>query len=405
MPRKKTLQDLTPAQLAGVTVLLRADLNVPLADDGAVQDDTRIEATLPTLRGLLDAGARVLILSHLGRPSGEPKPDLSLKPVAARLAELLGSEVRFSNHIRGPGLAEAAGELAPGSALVVENTRFDPGETANDASLAQEWADLTDVYVDDAFGSSHRAHASTEAVARIIKERGGEAVAGLLMEKELEYLDRSLSQPETPFVGILGGAKISGKIDVVEGLLGRVDRLLIGGAMANTFFLALGLEVGDSLVEEDRVDMADALLEQAGDRLVLPVDVIVSDRIAPDAETRVVLRTEVAPGDRIGDIGPDTRSLFAAEIALARTIVWNGPMGVFEMEPFAGGTLAVAEAVAAASDAGALSILGGGDSAAAAEASGLTARFSHVSTGGGASLELLAGKRLPGVEILTDAEV
>lgn len=403
MPRKKTIQDLAPHQLEGSTVLLRADLNVPLSD-GTVQDDTRLAATLPTLRHLLDAGARVMVLSHLGRPDGVPTPDLSLRPVAERLGVLLGGQVGFSPHVRGPGLRSDLDGLGTGGVMVVENTRFDPGETDNERDLAKEWADLGDVYVNDAFGSAHRAHASTEAVARILSERGSESVAGLLMERELRFLDHSLAKPESPFVAILGGAKISGKIDVVEALLGRVDRLLVGGAMANTFFLAMGLQVGESLVEEDRVDMAAALLEKAGDRLILPVDVIVADRIAPDATTRVAARTDVQSGDRIGDIGPDTRGLFASEIRTARTIVWNGPMGVFEMEPFAQGTLAVAEAVASASDTGALSILGGGDSAAAAEASGLTERFSHVSTGGGASLELLAGKRLPGVDILTDME-
>lgn len=384
-------------------MLLRADLNVPVAD-GSVQDDTRIEATLPTLRYLREAGARILVLSHLGRPDGTRHADFSMRPVADRLASLLGREVAFSEHVRGPGLRAARDRLPEGAVLVVENTRFDPGETANDESLALEWASISDVYVDDAFGSAHRAHASTEAVARAIKARGGEAVAGLLMDRELRFLDRSLADPEVPFVAILGGAKISGKIDVVDALLTRVDRLLIGGAMANTFFLALGLEVGESLVEEDRVEMASTLLEQAGNRLLLPVDVVVADQIDSAASTRIVPRTEVESADRIGDIGPETRTLFAAEIRRARTIVWNGPMGVFEMAPFASGTFAIAEAVAAASDSGALSILGGGDSAAAAEASGLTERFSHVSTGGGASLELLAGKRLPGVEILTDME-
>lgn len=403
MLRKKTIQDLAPDQLVGSTVLLRADLNVPLSE-GTVQDDTRLEATLPTLHHLIEAGARVMVLSHLGRPGGTPTPGLSLAPVAERLGLLLGREVSFSADVRGPGLREARDALGTGGVLVVENTRFDPGERANDKALATEWADLCDLYVDDAFGSAHRAHASTEAVARILSDRGGESVAGLLMEKELRFLDRSLAQPESPFVAILGGAKISGKIDVVEALLGRVDRLLIGGAMANTFFLALGLQVGESLVEENRVEMAKALLEKAGDRLLLPVDTIVADRIAPDVETRAAARTDVQSGDCIGDIGPQTRALFASEIRSARTIVWNGPMGVFEMEPFAAGTFEIADAVASASDTGALSILGGGDSAAAAEASGLTQRFSHVSTGGGASLELLAGKRLPGVDILTDME-
>ena len=403
MSRIRTIRDLAPERLAGARVVMRVDLNVPVAD-GAVQDDTRIEAVLPSLQFLTGRGARVLLLSHFGRPRNGPSPEFSLEPVARRLEQLLGADVRFTPHVRGSDLKDAAAALPEGGVLVVENTRFDPGETANDPELAAEWAALADVYVNDAFGAAHRAHASTHAVAGAARQAGHDAVAGLLMERELRFLDSALADPERPFVAILGGAKISGKIDVVEALLQRVDRLLIGGAMANTFFLALGLGVGRSLVEEDRVDMAEQMLDLGADRLLLPVDCVVADEIAADASTRVVARTDVGGDDRIGDIGPESLALFRAEIAGARTVVWNGPMGVFELPPFASGTFGVAAAVAEATDGGALSVVGGGDSAAAAEAAGLADRFSHVSTGGGASLELLAGKELPGLQVLSTQE-
>jgi phosphoglycerate kinase len=397
--RTKTIADLDEGFLKGKTVLLRVDLNVPLAG-GTVADDTRIQAAVPTIRTLTEAGARVVALSHLGRPKGQADSGLSLAPVAVRLGEILGTSVSFADAVRGERLAAAARDLAPGHVLVAQNTRFDPGETANDAELAAEWAALADVYVNDAFGTAHRAHASTVGVAELVTAAGGEAVAGALMERELRFLRDALSSPERPFVAILGGAKISGKIDVVEALLDRVDRLVIGGAMANTFFLALGLEVGDSLVEADRADMAAHLLDRAGEKILLPVDCVVASAIEADVETRVTPRGALAQGDRIGDIGPGSAALFGAEIAAARTIVWNGPMGVFELAPFAQGTLSVARAVADAADSGALAVLGGGDSAAAAHAANVTDRLTHVSTGGGASLELLAGKKLPGVESL-----
>ncbi len=398
---KKIVSDLVPASLAGRTVLVRADLNVPL-DDGRISDDRRIRASLPTLRLLTDAGARVVLLSHLGRPKGAPDPKYSLKPVAERLAELLESRVRFVPETAGPAVRAAVAGLAEGEVALLENTRFDPGDTANDPKLAAEWAELGDLFVNDAFGAAHRAHASTSGLAEAVKARGGEAVAGLLMARELRFLGEALERPERPFVAILGGAKISGKIDVIEALLPRVDRLLIGGAMANTFFEALGLEVGASLVEEDRVAVARETLEDAGERLVLPVDCVVAAEIAEGVTTRVVERSGVGPDERIGDVGPATREVYAKEIAEARTIVWNGPMGVFEIDAFAEGTTEMARAVAAACDRGATAVLGGGDSAAAVERAGVADRITHVSTGGGASLEFLAGATLPGVEALTD---
>ncbi len=404
MLNKKTVRSLSPSQLQGRTALIRVDLNVPLSE-GVVQDDTRIEAALPTLRHLLDAGARLVLFSHLGRPKTPGEPGTSLRPVAERLSELLHRPVSFAPAAHGPEVRDAVAGLPVDGLLVLENTRYADGETENDMDLGREWASLADVFVNDAFGSAHRAHASTEAVARAMQERSGEAVAGLLLERELAFLSSALDDPKRPFVAVLGGAKISGKIDVVDALLDRVDRLLIGGAMANTFFLALGLDVGASLVEEDRVDLAKETLARAGERLLLPVDCVVAGQISADATTRVVDRTSVREGDRIGDIGPRTLSLFREEILGAGTVVWNGPMGVFEMPPFATGTRGVAEAIAEASDAGALTVLGGGDSAAAAESVGVADRLSHVSTGGGASLDLLAGKSLPGVEALTEGEV
>jgi len=398
--RKQLLRDLADS-LTGRTVLLRLDLNVPI-DAGRVSDDTRIEAALPTLRLLRDIGARTVVLSHLGRPKGQPDGAFTLAPVAARVAALLGSPVGFVPHSVGPGVDDAVRAMRDGDVVVLENTRFEAGETGNDPVLGQQWASLADVYVNDAFGTAHRAHASTDAAPRAVRAAGGVAVAGPLMERELDFLSRVTHGPEAPFVAILGGAKISGKIDVVEALLSQVDRLLIGGAMANTFFLALGLDVGNSLTEPDRVEVARALLERGGDRIVLPIDARVADRIAPDASCRSCARADVGPGESIGDIGPDTEVLFAEIIRGARTVLWNGPMGVFEMAPFSGGTLAVARAVADATERGALTVIGGGDSAAAAEVAGVAGLVSHVSTGGGASLEYLAGTSLPGVDALSD---
>ncbi|MGB1656333.1 MAG: phosphoglycerate kinase [Longimicrobiales bacterium] len=398
---KKNISDVDLDGLRGRTVIVRADLNVPL-DAGVISDDQRIQASLPTLRRLTDAGARVVLLSHLGRPKGQVDPAYSLAPVATRLNELLEPRVHFVPHTDGGAAVDALDAVGEGEVALLENTRFVPGETTNDPALAASWAALGDLFVNDAFGTAHRAHASTAGLAEAMRSKGGEAVAGLLLARELEFLAEALRLPERPFVAIIGGAKISSKIGVVSSLLPRVDRLLIGGAMANTFFRALGLGTGDSLVEEDSIGVAKELLDQGGDRRVLPVDCIVASEITPDAERRPTGRTAVQPGDRILDIGPRTRELFAGTIGEARTIVWNGPMGVFEIDAFAEGTVHIAHAVATACDAGAIGILGGGDSAAAAQRAGVMDRLTHVSTGGGASLELLAGAELPGVDALTD---
>ena len=398
---KKNLSDIAPERLRGRTVLVRADLNVPI-EKGRVTDDQRIRASLPTLRLLSEAGARAVVLSHLGRPKGQPRPEFSLAPVADRLSEMLGREVPFVGQSIGPEVEGAVGRMEDGDVLVLENTRFLPGDTDNDRELADSWASLGDMFVNDAFGAAHRAHASTSGLAEAVISRGGEAVAGLLLETELRYLKNALEDPERPFVAILGGAKISGKIDVISALLPKVDRLLIGGAMANTFFRAKGLDTGDSLVEEDRVDMASDLMQGAGERLVLPLDCVVADEIESGVETRVVDVESVGSGDRIVDVGPKTRSRYAELVREARTVVWNGPMGVFEIDAFAAGTMDLARALADACDRGTLGIIGGGDSGAAAEKAGVAVRISHVSTGGGASLELLAGATLPGVAALTD---
>ncbi len=402
--RKLGLRDLAPADLKGRRVLVRVDYNVPLDQDGTVADDTRITATLPTLHMLREAGARVVLLSHFGRPKGKPVPAMSLRPVAEQLAGVLGSEVRFVGSTVGAEAKAAAGEMADGDVVLLENTRFLPGEEANDDELARQLADLGDVYVNDAFGAAHRAHASTAGVAEVLRGMGKPAVAGLLMQRELDYLGGALAAPERPFVAVLGGAKISGKIEVIEHLLPKVDRLLIGGAMANTFFRALGHDTGASLVEEERVDLARTLLDRAGAKLVLPSDAIVAREVQPGEEIRVVSRESIPENFRALDIGPQTVAEFSGELESARTILWNGPMGVAEIPDFARGTEAVAEAIAAASDRGAVTIVGGGDSAAAVAALNLAERMSHVSTGGGASLEFLEGKTLPGVAALTDRE-
>lgn len=399
---KKTLSDVDHASLRGRNVVVRADLNVPI-DGDEITDDQRIEAAIPSLRALADSGARVTVLSHLGRPKGQPNPEFTLEPVARRLSGLMGRPVSFIPTTSARVARAAIEELPEGVLALLENTRFEPGETTNDPTLAASWATLGDLFVNDAFGTAHRAHASTAGLAQAMRNRGCEAVAGHLMALELRFLEESLRMPERPFVAIIGGAKISSKIGVISALLPRVDRLLVGGAMANTFFRALGLDTGASLVEEDSVAMAAKLIENGGETLVLPTDCIVADELSENAVTRVAARAEVSGDDKILDIGPETRALFSEMVRRAGSIVWNGPMGVFELEPFASGTFAVAEAVAEACDGGALGVLGGGDSAAAAEQAGLVERLTHVSTGGGASLELLAGAELPGVESLSDA--
>ncbi len=392
----RTIRDLSAADLAGKRALVRVDFNVPLDDAGAISDDTRITAALPTITTLLDQGAKVVLLAHFGRPKGAPEASYSLAPVAARLKQLLPRPVRFLGETIGAAAVAATHELPDGEVLLLENTRFLAGEETNDDALSRQLAELGDLYVNDAFGAAHRAHASTAGVAKYCRP----AVAGLLMEKELAYLGGALAAPERPFVAILGGSKISGKIDVVEALLPKVDHILIGGAMACTFFRAMGFETGNSLVEPDRLDMAKDLLARAGDKLVLPVDAVIARAIDAGSEARVVDRDVIPAGEAMFDIGPASVVRYRTLIESARTVLWNGPMGVFEKPPFDVGTRAVAQAMAVATDRGATTIIGGGDSAAAVAEAGLEAKMSHVSTGGGASLEFLEGKDLPGVSAL-----
>lgn len=394
--KTRTIRDLSVAELKGKRALVRVDFNVPLDATGHVADDTRIVAALPTISFLLDAGARVVLLAHFGRPVGAPDAKYSLAPVAERLRALLRRPVQFLGDTVGANALAASTALPVGSTLLLENTRFLPGEETNDPSLAQSFATLGDLYVNDAFGAAHRAHASTAGVAHYLKP----AVAGLLMEKELAYLGNALAAPTRPFLAILGGSKISGKIDVVEALLPKVDHLLIGGAMACTFFRAMGLETGVSLIEPDRLEMAKDLLDRAGEKLVLPSDAMVAAKMDCGDAFHVVSRDAIPLNEAMYDIGPATSDTFAALIATANTVLWNGPMGVFEKPPFERGTMRVAQAMATATDRGAITIVGGGDSAAAVANEKLETRMSHVSTGGGASLEFLEGKALPGVTAL-----
>ena len=394
---KKTIRDLSDAEVRGKRALVRVDFNVPL-ESGRVTDDTRIRAALPTIRALLDRGARVILLSHLGRPKGKPEAKYSLEPVARRLAELMpGVRVQFVESTDTDEAVKATHDRSL-HLVLLENTRFLGGEETNDERLARGLAELGDFYVNDAFGSAHRAHASTEGVAHFLKP----AVAGLLMQKELDYLGSALESPRRPFVAVLGGAKISGKIDVIEHLLPKVDRLVIGGAMACTFFKAMGLETGKSLVEADRVAMAKDLLGRGGDKLQLPVDATVSPSLDAPQSAHSVERNAIPADEAMFDIGPKSTRQFADVVRDARTVVWNGPMGVFETKPFDAGTRAVAAAMAEATRHGATTVVGGGDSAAAVAELGLENDMSHVSTGGGASLEFLEGKVLPGVAALDD---
>ncbi len=400
---------ITDLDLAHKRVFLRVDFNVPLKD-GRITDDTRIRETIPTIEYALRHKAKLILGAHLGRPKGKPEPSVSLRPVVTRLRELLDhvmgpqENVAFAPDCVGEVAEELAKNLESGQPLLLENLRFHAGEEANDPTFAEQLADLCDIYVNDAFGAAHRAHASTAALPELIRKRGGQAAAGLLMQKELDYLGKAMTEPAKPFVAIIGGAKVSDKIEVINALLDKVDALLIGGAMAYTFLNAQGQTTGKSLVESDKVDVAKAALDKAAERNVkflLPVDHILADKFSADAHTEVFAGNGPFPAEGMAlDIGPDTIKLFADEIATAATILWNGPMGVAELAPFAHGTNSIAEALAV--NAAAITIVGGGDSVAAIQNSGYADRVTHISTGGGASLEFLEGKVLPGVEALSD---
>jgi phosphoglycerate kinase len=388
---KKTVRDI---DVAGKRVLVRADFNVPLNATGEITDDRRVEAALPTIRYLREQGAKVILCSHLGRPKGKVVEGLRLTPVAKRLSERLAANVVKTDDCIGNDVEQAVKAMKPGDVVLLENLRFHAGEEKNESGFAEQLAALADVYVNDAFGTAHRAHASTEGVTHYLP-----AVAGFLLEKEINFLGKALADPEHPFVAILGGAKVSDKIGVIENLLPKVDHLIVGGGMANTFFVAQGHEVGKSLLEEDKVDLAKGLLARAGDKLSLPVDVVVADEFAADAWHKTVPVDEVPADWRILDIGPESVEQFAKILKGAKTVVWNGPMGVFEFPAFATGTVAIAKALAGTA---ATTIIGGGDSAAAVEQAGLADQMTHISTGGGASLEFLEGKVLPGVAALQD---
>ncbi|MGZ3714116.1 MAG: phosphoglycerate kinase [Ktedonobacterales bacterium] len=395
--QKATVRDV---DVRGKRVLERVDFNVPLHDGGQITDDTRIRASLPTIRYLLDNSAALILMSHLGRPKGQRNPKYSLRPVAERLSELLGRPVTLAPDSVGPDVEAQARALKPGDVLLLENLRFHPEEEANDPAFAKQLASLGEIYVNDAFGTAHRAHASTEGVAHDLP-----AVAGFLMEKELTFLGGALENPKRPLVAIIGGAKVSDKIAVIDRLIDLADAILIGGGMANTFFKANGLFVGDSLVEDDKLDEARRLMakaQAAGKRFVLPVDVAVADRFAPDAERTLTTPDAVPEGWRILDVGPQTLVAFGEVLADAQTIIWNGTLGVAEFPAFAQGTNALINLLVERTEQGAITIIGGGDSAAAVEAAGAADKVTHVSTGGGASLEFLEGRVLPGVAALRD---
>ncbi|VBB07633.1 phosphoglycerate kinase [Lucifera butyrica] len=391
---KKNIRDI---DVAGKKLFVRVDYNVPMDKNGNITDETRIRATLPTLNYLLDKGAALILASHLGRPKGAPVPEFSLAPVAKRLSELLNKEVTLAPDCIGETVEAMAKALKPGQILLLENLRYHKEEEKNEPEFCRKLAGLAELAVNDAFGVSHRAHASVEGITKFIP-----AVAGFLMEKEIAFLGQAVANPVRPFVAIIGGAKVSDKIGVIENLLQKVDSLMIGGGMANTFIAAQGYATGKSLVEEDKLELAKSLITKAreqGVNLLLPVDVVIADKFAADAATKVVGIDAITDGWMALDIGPVSRDAFAKALASAKTVVWNGPMGVFEMDAFAKGTEAVAKAVAAS---GATSIVGGGDSIAALEKTGLAGKISHISTGGGASLEYLEGKVLPGIAALQD---
>ncbi|AOS84901.1 phosphoglycerate kinase [Chlorobaculum limnaeum] len=396
--QKKTLSDIS---LQGKRVLMRVDFNVPLDQDRNITDEKRIVEALPSIRKVIDEGGRLILMSHLGRPKGKVNPAFSLAPAAKRLSELLDCPVTMAGDCIGTEVMQQVLALQDGEVMMLENLRFHSAEEENDADFARELASLGEIYVNDAFGTAHRAHASTEGITRYVQT----SVAGYLIEKELRYLGTALNDAQRPFVAILGGAKISGKIDVLEALFNKVDTILVGGAMVFTFFKAQGLEVGNSLVEENKLELATALLEKAkekGVRLLLPEDVVVAGEISADAPSRVEPITAISEGMIGLDIGPATIDAYTKEILGAKTVLWNGPMGVFEIDQFAAGTFAVARALADATATGAVTIIGGGDSAAAIAKAGLSENVTHVSTGGGASLEFLEGKELPGIAALND---
>jgi len=387
---KKIVRDI---DLKGKRVIMRVDFNVPMTE-GKVTDDKRIKASLPTIKYVLDQGASLILMSHLGRPKGGPAPEFSLKAAAEVLANHLGRPVRMAPDCVGPEVEKMAKALKPGEVLMLENTRFHKGEEKNDLELAKQLAALADVYVNDAFGSAHRAHSSTEGIARFLP-----AVSGFLMEQELEYLGRAVSNPEHPYIAILGGAKISDKIKVVETLLSKCDKLIIGGGMANTFLAAQGYNMQDSLVEADAIETAKSILQKSGDKIVLPVDAVIADKFEADANSQIVDVDKIPAGWRVMDVGPKTLELYKSALKGAKLVVWNGPVGVFEMPKFAEGTFALAKLLAESS---AITVIGGGDSASAVKKAGVAKQMTHVSTGGGASLEFLEGKKLPGVAALQD---
>ncbi|MCS6960266.1 MAG: phosphoglycerate kinase [Pseudanabaenaceae cyanobacterium SKYGB_i_bin29] len=404
---KQTLANLKVEDLAGKRVLVRVDFNVPQADDGSITDDTRIRAALPTINHLINAGAKTILVTHLGRPKGDTfaeraKDKLRVNPIAERLSQLLQKPVVKCDDCIGEAVAQQLGSLQNGDVALLENVRFHPEEEANDLEFAKQLASLAEVYVNDAFGAAHRAHASTAGVAQFLQP----AVAGFLLDLELKYLSGAIDNPQRPLAAIVGGSKVSSKIGVIESLLGKVNKLLIGGGMIFTFFKARGLQVGKSLVEDDKLELAkslEAMAKERGVELLLPTDVVVADKFAPDANAQVV-SIENIPPDWMGlDIGPATVAAFKAALAGCKTVVWNGPMGVFEFDQFAKGTEAIAHALAELTSQGAITIIGGGDSVAAVEKVGVADRMSHISTGGGASLELLEGKVLPGIAALSDA--
>ncbi|MHB1420127.1 MAG: phosphoglycerate kinase [Bacillota bacterium] len=392
---KMTLKDV---EVTGKRVLVRVDFNVPMDKERRITDDTRIRAALPTIQYLREQGARIILVSHLGRPKGKPEPEFSLQPVAVRLGEIMGIKVKTIGTSIGPEARKAASGLEPGEVLLLENIRFYPGEEKNDRELARELSSLADIYVNDAFGTAHRAHASTAGVAEFLP-----AVAGFLMEKEILIMGQALASPQRPFVAIIGGAKVSDKIAVIQNLLSKVDRLVIGGGMANTFLKSQGNDMGKSLVEEDRVELAGNLLREGKEKnvqILLPRDLVIAPEMSADVPRQVVAVDKINHGWMALDIGPETAREYTRAIEDARTVVWNGPMGVFEMEPFAAGTEAIARAMAGVKG---ITIVGGGDSVAAVEKVGVAGKMTHVSTGGGASLEFLEGKALPGVEALSES--